>query len=102
MSSVSLVLGSHSALFGSALRLLSRVAVEGELSLGFCSYGSGSAYVSFVPVPAVAAVWPAVLSLAFSEESEGGEDLMFVANWSVGLDNSRAAALEALLKAVGA
>jgi hypothetical protein len=101
MSSVSLVLGSHSASFGCALRFLSRVAVGGDLSLGFCSYGTGSCYVSFVPAPAVAAVWPAVASLAFVTEEDGVGDLEFVASWSVGLNNSRAQALEALLEAVG-
>jgi len=99
---VKLVLGSHSASFCCALRFLSRVAVEGDLSLGFCPYGSGSAYVSFVPVPAVAAVWAAVDSLAFVREDDGYGEAEFVANWSVGLDNARAAALESLLEAVGA
>jgi len=101
-SSVSLVLGSHSAGFAAGLRLLSRVAVGGSLSLDFCSYGTGSAYVSFVPVPAVAPVWAAVASLAFRPETDGVGDLEFVAGWSVGLSNHRAAALDALLEAVGA
>ncbi len=100
-SSVSLVLCSHSRVLGSALRFLSRVAVEGEVSFGACSYGSGALYVSFVPVPEVAAVWVAVKSLAFVDDHDG-VSLAFAADWSVGGDNSRAAALEALLTAINA
>ena len=102
-SVVSLGLCSHARSFGAALRFLSRVSASGSLSVSVCSYGSGSAFVDFVPLPAVAAVWPAVLSLAFSSDCspEAGEE-RFVADWSVGGDNSRAAALEALLAAVGA
>jgi len=98
-ASVSLVICSHSRFLGAALRFLSRVAVDGNVSFGVCSYGSGAMYVSFVPAPEVVPVWAAVYSLAFVL-NEDACTVEFVANWSVGDDNARAAALEELLNVV--
>jgi hypothetical protein len=98
LASVSLSLASHHSSFGEALRFLSHIAVDGELSMSCCSYGTGTMFVDFVPVPGVAAVWSAVQSLAFSDEGYDGD--VFVGGWSVGKDNSRAAALDHLIEAV--
>jgi hypothetical protein len=97
-SSFSLSLCSHSRSFGDAVRLLSQVSLSGSVSVSVCSYGSGTAFVDFVPLPSVVAAWPAIVSLAFAGEE--GDGLLFVAGWSVGGCNARASALESLLSAV--
>jgi hypothetical protein len=97
-SSVSLSLCSHSRSFGAAVRLLSQVSLSGSVSVSVCSYGSGTAYVDFVPLPSVVPVWPAIVSLAFS--GFDGDGLLFVANWSLDSCNARASALESLLSAI--
>jgi len=97
-SSVSVRLASRHASFGAAVRFLSALAVEGELSLTCCSYGTGLAYVDLVVHPAIAAVWPAIASLAFEDVGYDGD--AFVGGWVVGADNSRANALNALMDAV--
>jgi hypothetical protein len=97
--SFSVSVSSFSASFAAAIRFLSGVAVDGRVSVDICSYGSGTAYLSFDLPPAAAAVWPAIRSLAF--EDRDYEDSVFVADWSVGGDNARASALAALLTAIG-
>jgi hypothetical protein len=101
MSRFAVRLASHHSSFGGGIRFLSHLAVGGELSLSTCSYGTGLAYVEFDLPPAVAAVWPAIASLAFSD-NEGYDGDTFVGDWCVGKDNSRPAALDALLAAVRA
>ena len=100
MSRVSLSLSSHSSSFANGLRFLSDLAVDGSLSVSFCSYGTGSCYVSFVPLPAAAPLWPAVEAVAFVVDEGGVGDLEFAGSWSVGGDNSRAAACQALLERI--
>ncbi len=97
-ASVSLSLASHHSSFAEGVRFLSRIAVDGELSMSCCSYGTGTMFVDFVPLPSVATVWVAVKLLAFSDEGYDGD--VFVGGWSVGKDNSRAAALDQLIEAV--
>ena len=97
---VSVSLSSFAPSFGAAVRFLSEVALDGALSVSVCSYGSGQAFVDFALPPVVAAVWPAIVSLAFEEDDECNSK--FVADWKVNGDNSRAAALEALLVAIRA
>jgi len=89
---------SFSSSFGAALRFLSGVAVDGAVEVCVCSYGSGTAYLSFDLPPAVAAVWPAVRSLAF--EDRPYEDSVFVAEFDFGPEGARRNAIEALLETV--
>ena len=99
---VSLSLCSFSSGFGGAVRLLSSLSASGSLSVSVCPYGSGEAFVSFEPLPAVEAVWPAVCALAFRASDPGyGGSFEFVADWGTGLDNPRAQALAALLESIG-
>lgn len=93
---------SHSAGFGSAVRLLSRLSVSGNVVVSVCPY-TGVAYCEALLLPAVGPLWPAVLSLAFGDgRSEGDADHVWLADVKIGGDNARYFALEALLASVGA
>jgi hypothetical protein len=99
MSVVSLRLASYHSSFGEGVRFLSRIAVDGEVSMVACSYGTGVMYVEFTPVPGISDVWVAINALAFALESDS-DGFAFVASWCVNHDNARAFALDRLIEAV--
>jgi len=96
---VSVEVCSHSPGFGESVRLLSRLTWC-SVTVNVCQY-TGVAFLSAELLPAVVPVWPAIRSLAWSDgRSSGDAEDLFVARVSVGGDNARYFALEALLEAV--
>jgi len=99
MSRLSMSFCSHSASFGSAIRLLDRLSVGG-VNVSVCPY-TGSADLSFSLRPKIAPFFEAIGRLAFKECPGYDYDFEFVAEIKMGGDNARYFALEALLEAVG-
>ncbi len=99
MPVVSLRLASYHSSFAEGVRFLSRIAVDGEVSMCACSYGTGTMYVEFTPLSGISDVWVAVNALAFAEEPDT-DGSAFVGGWCASHDNARAFALDRLIEAV--
>jgi hypothetical protein len=99
MSAVSIRLSSYHSSFGEGVRFLSRIAVDGEVSMCACSYGTGIMYVELTPLAGISDVWVAIKALAFELESDS-DGYAFVGSWSTKHDNARAFALDRLIEAV--